>query len=177
MEFEWMLFSGFTSLQILFEILKLMTDLDCEPEPFQGRTIHVDVQRHRTGRSAQRTSMSCKLHLVVEYAKKFSLGHWSFLGPRSETKWNATDTFRPGGEWDRVAEVMMINFSVSGDPTFRATSALERGTLKSKGGGTLSMNFCGDYDNVELVFRTVVSVDQLSIYGAVAALCEEFTLP
>ena len=91
---------------------------------------------------------------MAEYAKKFSLGHWSFLGPGSKTKWNATDTFRPGGEWDRVAELMMINFSESGYPTFRATSALERGTLKSKGGGTLSINFCGDCDNVELIFRT-----------------------
>ena len=59
MEFEWMIFPGFTTLQILLEIQKLMTDLDCEPEQFQGRIIHVDVQRHRTGRSAQRTSMSC----------------------------------------------------------------------------------------------------------------------
>ena len=105
-------------------------------------------------------------------------GHWSFLGPRSETKCNATDTFRPGGEWDRVAEPMMINLSESGHPTFRATSALERGTLKSKGGGMLSINLCGDYVNVELIFRTFVPVNQLSIYGAaVAASCEEFTLP
>ena len=114
--------------------------------------------------------------LVAEYAK-FSLGHWSFLGPRSETKCNATDTFRPGGEWDRVAELMMINLSESLHPTFRATNALERGTLKSKGDGMLSINFCGDYVNVELIFRTFVPVDQLSINGAVADLCEEFTLP
>ena len=71
-------------LQVLLEIQKLMTDLDCEPEPFQGRIIHVDVQRHRTGRSAQQTSMSCKLHLVAECAKKFSLviGHSSDQGQK-----------------------------------------------------------------------------------------------
>ena len=57
--------------------------------------------------------------LVAEYAKKFSLGHWSFLGPGSDTKWNGTDTFKPGGEWDRVAELMMLNLSESGHPTFR----------------------------------------------------------
>ena len=61
----------------------------------------------------------------------------------------------------------MINFSESGHPTFRATSALEQVTLQSKGGGTLSTNFCGDYDNVELFFRTVVSVNHFSMYGAV----------
>ena len=93
--------------------------------------------------------------------------------PGSETKWNATDTFKPGGEWDRVAELMMINFSESGHPMFRSASALERGTWKSKGGGKLTIHFCGDYDTVEVIFRTIVSVNQLSIYGAVADLCKE----
>ena len=40
-------------------------------------------------------------------------------------------------EWDRVAELMMIKFSESGHPVFRATSPLSRGTLKSKGGGKI----------------------------------------
>ena len=57
-----------------------------------------------------------------------------------------------------------VAVSESGHPIFRATSALERGTLKSNGGGKLSIHFCGDYDNVELLFRTIVSVNQLSIY-------------
>ena len=42
------------------------------------------------------------------------------------------------GDWDRVAELMMIKFSDSGIPVFRATSPLCRGTHKSKGGGKLS---------------------------------------
>ena len=45
---------------------------------------------------------------------------------------------KPQGEWDRVAELMMIKFGESGHPVFRATSPLSRGTLKSKGGGQLS---------------------------------------
>ena len=47
--------------------------------------------------------------IVGTYARRFAVGHMSFLGPSSETKWNATDTFKPGGEWDRVAELMMKN--------------------------------------------------------------------
>ena len=35
----------------------------------------------------------------------------------------------------------MINLSESGHATFRATSALERGTMKSKGGGMLFHTF------------------------------------
>ena len=45
--------------------------------------------------------------------------------------------------------------------------------LKSKGGGKLSIHFCADGDTVETVLRTIISVNQLSIYGAVSDLCEE----
>ena len=106
--------------------------------------------------------------------ERFSAGHWSFLGPGSETKWYSTYNERPRGEWDRVAELMMIKFSESGYPVFRATSPLSRGTLKSKGGGKLSIHFCANGDTVETVFRTIISVNQLSIYGAVSDLCEEY---
>ena len=70
----------------------------------------------------------------------------------------------------------MIRFSESGHPVFRATSPLSRGTLKSKGGGKLSIHFCADGDTIETVFRTIISVDQLSIYGALSDLCEEYSI-
>ena len=35
------------------------------------------------------------------------------------------------------------------------------------------MHFCADGNTIETVFRTVTSVNQLSIYGAVSDLCEE----
>ena len=69
---------------------------------------------------------------------------------------------------------MMIKFGESGHPVFRATSPLSRGTLKSRGGGQLSIHFCADGDTIETVFRTIISVNQLSIYGAVSDLCEEY---
>ena len=59
---------------------------------------------------------------------------------------------RPQGEWDRVAELTMVKFRESGHPVFRATSPLSRGTLKSKGGGQLSIHFCADGDTIETVF-------------------------
>ena len=67
----------------------------------------------------------------------------------------------------------MIKFGESGHPVFRATSPLSRGTLKSKGGGKLSIHFCAVGDTIETVFRTIISVNQLSIYGAVSDLREE----
>ena len=70
---------------------------------------------------------------------------------------------------------MMMEFSESGHPVFRATSPLSRGTLKSKGGGKLSIDFCADGGTIETFFRTIISVNQLSIYGAVSDLCDEYS--
>ena len=69
----------------------------------------------------------------------------------------------------------MIKFGESGHPVFRATSPLSRGTLKSKGGGKLSIHFCADGDTIGTVFRTIISVNQLSINGAVSDVCEEYS--
>ena len=72
---------------------------------------------------------------------------------------------------------MMIRFGESGHPVFRATSPLSQGTLKSKGGGKISIHFCVDEGTIETVFRTLISVNQLSIYGAVPDLCDEYKAP
>ena len=113
---------------------------------------------------------------VSIFARRFPAGRWSFLGPGSEKKWCSSYVDRPRGEWERIAELMMIKFSKSGHPVFRATSPLSRRTLKSKGGGKLSFHFCADGDKIETVFRTIISVNQLSIYGAVSDLCDEYRI-
>ena len=113
-------------------------------------------------------------NLVSIYARRFSPGRWSFLGSGSEKKWYSSHDSKPQGEWDRVAELMMIKFGESGHPVFRATSPVSRGMLKSRGGGKLSIHFCADGGTIETVFRTIISVNQLSIYGAVSDLCEEY---
>ena len=46
--------------------------------------------------------------------------------------------------------------------------------LRSKGHGKLSIHFTADYSTIETIFRTIVSANQLSLYGAFANMCEEF---
>ena len=46
--------------------------------------------------------------------------------------------------------------------------------LKSIGGGKLSIHFCADGETIETVFRTIISVNQVSIHGAVSEMCEEY---
>ena len=68
----------------------------------------------------------------------------------------------------------MLKFGESTHPVFRSTSPLSRGVLESKGGGKLSIHYGADFETIETVFRTVISVIQLSLYGAVAEMCEEY---
>ena len=77
---------------------------------------------------------------------------------------------------DQVAELKMIKIGEIGHPVFRATRPLSRGTLTIKGGGKLSIHCCADGDTIENVFRTIISVNQLSIYGALSQICVRNTV-
>ena len=83
-------------------------------------------------------------------------GQSSFIGLGSEKKWYSMK--------------MLLEFAESGCPIFRATSPLSRGQLKSK----LSIHFAAVQETIETVFRIIVSANQLSLYGAVAEMCEEY---
>ena len=69
---------------------------------------------------------------------------------------------------------MLLEFAESGCPIFRVTTPLSRGQLKSKGHGKLSIHFAADHETIETIFRIIVSANQLSLYGAVAEMCEEY---
>ena len=174
MEFEWNIFPRFTTLQLCNKVHEFVSKMS-DPSEFKGRIIFMSMFNDILWRSED-NERECNAHadFVSTYAKRFPAGRWSFLGPGSEKKWYATYIDRPQEEWDRVAESMMIRFGESGHPVFRATSPLSRGTLKSKGGGKLSIHFCADGETIETVFRTNFSVNQLSFYGAVSDLCDEY---
>ena len=175
MEFELNIFPGFTTLQLINKVQEFMTKMG-DPEQFQGRIIFMSMFNDILWRSEDNEQeFDANATLVSIFAQRFLPGRWSFLGPGSEKKWNSTYKDRPRGEWDRVAELMMIKLRESGHPVFRATSPLSRGTLKSKGGGKLSVHFCADGGTIETVFRTIISVHELSIFGAVSDLCDEYS--
>ena len=77
-------------------------------------------------------------------------------------------------EFGTIAERMLLEFAESGCPIFRATTSLSRGQLKSKGHDKLFFHFAGNQETIETFFRMIVSANQLSLYGAVAEICEEY---
>ena len=103
-----------------------------DPAQIQGRIIFMSIFDDIIWRTTDNLKECiANATLVSLFAKRFPAGRWSFLGPGSEKKWYSTLECKPRGEWDRVAELMMIKFGESGHPVFRATSPLSRETLKS----------------------------------------------
>ena len=108
---------------------------------------------------------------VTEKIRRFTQKHCSFPGL---------------GRRIKGTELMLTNLMENGRNCRRHDSQLcrkwkssiqcyqhfwKRWTKKQK--GVKSTHFDGSQGTVELVLRTVISVNQLSVYGAVADLCEE----
>ena len=173
-EFEWNIFPGFTMLHLCDKINDLLSDLGQTPETFTGRILFMsmfnDIFCDRKGNKDECLANAGVVKVLV---RRFGVGQWSFIGPGSEKKWYSSEN-SPQGAWDNIAEQLLLEFAESGHPTFRATTPLSRGQLKSKGRGKLSIHFAADDFTIDTIFRIILSVNQLSVYGAVAALCEEF---
>ena len=88
-------------------------------------------------------------------------------------KWYSSEN-SPQGAWDHIAEDMLLQFEESGHLIFRSTTPLSRGKLKSKGKGKVSIHFTADQDTIDTIYRIILSVNQLCVYGAVAAICDEY---
>ena len=99
---------------------------------------------------------------VKVFARRFGIGQWY----SSENS--------PQRAWDNIEEQMLLLFAESGHPIFRATTPLSRGKLKSKGKGKVSIHFSAYQDTVDTIYRIMLSVNQLSVYGAVVAICDEY---
>ena len=53
---------------------------------------------------------------------------------------------------------------------FQATSALDRGQLKSKGNGKLSIHICADEATIETIFRTII-LSISSVFSEQSQIC------
>ena len=154
MELEWNIFPGFNTLQLRQEVKRLLLRLDETPDNFTGRIIFMSMFNDIScGSKDNEKECMSNARLVSLYAKKFGTGQWSFIGPGSEKKWYCISEDSPQGVWDNMAERMMLEFGES---------------------GKLSIHYAADLETVETIFRIIVSRNQLSLYGAVAEMCEEY---
>ena len=145
MDFELHMFAGFNTLQLSDEVKSLLLKLSETPENFTGRIIFMSMFNDIScGSSDNEEECMLNAKLVSLYAKRFGKGQWSFIGPASEKKWYCISEDSPQGEWDNMAERMLLEFAESGCLIFRATTPLSRGRLKSKSHGKLSIHYAAD---------------------------------
>ena len=171
-EFEWNIFPGFTTLQLCGKVTDLLSRSGEAPETFTGRillclcstTFLVTVkamkknvwQMPKSSPYLQRILVLDSGHLLVQVLKRSAIlwkriAHKEFgIISRKRCWWNS-----------QKADIL---FSV------QRLHCL----LKSKGHGKLSIHFTADYPTIETIFRIIVLASQLSLYGAVANMCEEF---
>ena len=174
-EFEWNIFPGFDRLQLCGKVTDLLSTLGEAPETFTGRILFMSMFNDIScGTKDNERECLANAKVVSIYAKKFGIGQWSFIGPGSEKKFYSMEEDSPQGVWGHIAEKMLLEFAESTCPIFRATTPLSRGQLRSKGHGKLSTHFAADQATIETIFRIIVSANQLSLYGAVAEICEEY---
>ena len=146
-EFEWNIFPGLTTLQLCGKINDLLSDLGQTPETFTGRILFMSMSNDIScDRKGNKEECLANAGVVKVLARKFGVGQWSFIGPGSEKKCYSAEN-SPQGAWDHIADDMLLEFAESGHPTFRATTPLSRGVLKSKGHGKLSIHFAADEHN------------------------------
>ena len=118
MEFDCNIFPGFTALQPINKVQEFMTKMG-DPAQFQGRSIFMSIFNDII-RGSEDNERECIANatFVTSFAKRFPAGRWTFLGLGSEKNWYSTYIDRPRGEWDRVAELIMIKFRGKRDTQF-----------------------------------------------------------
>ena len=87
MDFEWNIFPGFTTLQLINKVHEFMVKI-CDPSQFKERIIFMSMFNGILWKSED-NEQECDADatLVSIFAKRFLPGRWSFLGPGSEKKW------------------------------------------------------------------------------------------
>ena len=163
-EFEWNIFPGFTTLQLCDKINDLLTSMGQTPETFTGRILFMSMFNDIfCDRYDNKDECLANAGVVIVLARRFCVGHWSFIGPGSEKKWYSSEN-SPQGAWDNIAEQMLLEFAERGHPIFRATTPLSRGILESKGRGKLSIHFAADQDTIDTIYRSHYSFCQSAQY-------------
>ena len=171
-EFEWNIFPGLTSWEILPKVQENVQDQNIELEKIEGRIIFMsmfnDIDWTKRGNSEKRILNS---EQVKSYAKTLVI-----FRPGDEKKKKKTvrksqlhtcrkmrlHRHRDGGTYQR-------NWS----PSIQGHQCFESWSSEKKS-GRCTIHFHADSSNTELLFRTIHAANQLSIYGAVSSWCEEF---
>ena len=162
-------------LGFLEKIQKLIADLQCEPEHFKDMIIFMsmynDIVWHAKGNQEQceynSKTDSCGLCSQIPSRSLVFLGSWIRRKVVRNLHLQTRSILGSKGRRN-VGKFLSIRSSdISCLQCF-----WERRVAKQRR-GKMSIHFNGSNDTIELLLRTVISANQLSVYGAIADLCNE----
>ena len=157
-------FPGFTTLELVREVQKLMSKMG-EPEQFQGRIIFMSMFNDIIWEiKTMRRNVLLIPHLCL-YSQKISSRtlviprtwirnkvvfylHWQTKRRMGSSRWIDDDQI-----WRKRT------------PSFPSHESVVPGNAQKQRRWKI-IHFCADGDTIETVFRAIISVNQLSIYGA-----------
>ena len=174
-EFEWNIFPGFTTLQLCGKVTDLLSRLGEAPETFTGRILFMsmfnDISCDGKGNEEECVANS---KVVSILAKKFGIGQWSFIGPGSETEVVFYGRELPTRNVGSYRGQDAVGIRRKADVLFSVQQLHCPGVI-SKAKDTENCRYILLLITQQLrLFRIFVSANQLSLYGAVANICEEF---
>ena len=172
-ELEWNIFPGFTSLQLCDKISNLLSSLGQTPETFTGRILFMSIFNDIScDRKDNKDECLKNAGVVKVLARRFGVGQWSFIGPGSEKKWySAEKSTRSLGQYCGRNALGICRKRTS---YFPCNNSIVQGSAQEQRTWKTVDTFAADDFTIDTIYRIILSVNQLSIYGAVAALCEEF---
>ena len=172
-EFEWNIFPGFTTLQLCDKISDLLSYLGQTPATFTGRILFMSMFNDIfCDRKGNKEECLANARVVKVLARKFGIGQWSYIGPGSEKKWYSMKE-NCHKEFGITSRTRCCWNSQRADVLF-SVQRLHCPGVFSRAKDMENCRYTADNPTIETIFRLIISANQLSIYGAVANICEEF---
>ena len=176
MELKWNIFPGFNTLQLNEEVKSLLLRLGETPENFTGRIIFMSMLNDIScGSKDNEKECLANAKLVSLYVKRFGKGQWSFIGPCSEKMWYCISEDTAHKEYGTIWRKRCCWSSQKVDVQFSALRAhCPEVDSKAKDMENCLYTMQPIWKRLKHIFRIIVSANQLSLYGAIAEICEEY---
>ena len=176
MEFEWYIFPGFTTLELCTKVQELLSKMSVTLVKFTGRSIFMSMFNDISwDLKTFKKNASQVLNSFISMRRELEQdnGHSSDLDQRKSGTLLVKTVHKENGTelQSKWCWQLQKADTQSSDPRVHYPEEC----LRAKVVGICQYtNYCADPGTIETVFRTLISVNQLSIYGTVAEMCEEY---
>ena len=177
MDFEWQTFPGCTTLGILEDIQKFMIESHTVWNWAVRKRVHlrVNVQRPYVERTRKHTNMWDEFcygcGLCSQIPARTSVIFWDLDQRRNDTG----HSDKPDGKWRQNCWTNDAQLCWKLPPNISCQKRPGKRRLKKQKKGKKSIHFIESEQTIELILRTIISVNQLSIFGTVEDLCKELS--